>query len=95
MSGVRNVILPLSLVLLFLNPCVQLRSERENPSDLTDRHENVKDNHDTAENTQVNLKRGSEEGVVAKEEIVRFGSTVIYFLETNSYAVLSSSIVFS
>ncbi|XP_075884646.1 sodium/hydrogen exchanger 8 [Nelusetta ayraudi] len=68
MSGVRNVILLLSLLLLFLNPCVPQRSERENLSDLTGRHEHVKENHETAENTQVDLKRENEDG--PKEETV-------------------------
>lgn len=77
MSGVRNVILLLSLLLLFLNPCVPQRSERENPSDLTGRHEHVKENHETAENTQVDLKRENEDG--PKEETVRFGTTILHY----------------
>lgn len=79
MSGVRSVILLLSLLLLFLNPCVPKRSKRENPSDLTHRHENVKENHDTAEKTQTDIKRENEDGIVTKEEIVRFGSAVICY----------------
>lgn len=76
MSGVRNVIVLLSL-LLFLNPCVPQRSERENPSDLTGRHENVNENHETAENTQIDLKRENEDG--PKEEAVRFGTTILHY----------------
>lgn len=79
MSGVRISILLLSLLLLFLNPCVPQRSESENLSDLTDRRENVKENHDTAENTQADVKRDNEEGIGTKEEIVRFGSTVFHY----------------
>lgn len=93
MSGVRNVILLSSLLLLFLNPCVPQRSGRENPSELTDRHENVKDNHGAAENTQADIKHGIGEEIGTKEEIVRFGSTVIHFWRPHFPVVLSSSIV--
>lgn len=79
MSGVRNVILLLSLLLLFLNPCVPQRSERENTSDLTGKHDNVKETHETAENTQVELKRENEDGPSTKEETVRFATTIIYY----------------
>lgn len=79
MSGVRNVILLLSLLLLFVNPCVPQQSQRDNPLELTDKQENVKGTHDTALNTQANIKRENEEETGTKEEIVRFGSTVIHF----------------
>lgn len=79
MSGVRNVILLLSLLLLFLYPCVPQRSGREKPSDLTGRHENVKENHETAEKAPVDSKRPSEDGLATKEETVRFGTTVISY----------------
>lgn len=74
MSCVRNVVLLLSILLLCLNLCLPQRSERENPSELTDRHENVKENQDTAEKSQADKKRGNEEGIGAKAELVRFGS---------------------
>lgn len=79
MSAVKNVIFALSFLLLFLNPCVPQRTERENSLDPTGRHGNVNENHGIAENTHADIKRENEGGLASKEETVRFGTADILF----------------
>lgn len=87
MTGVSHVVLLLSLLLLFLNPCVPQRAVREKSLDLRERDDgDVKHTNETpVEKTQTDRKQereaevGSHEVPKPKEgPSVRFEPTVFH-----------------
>lgn len=87
MTGVSHVVLLLSLLLLFLNPCVPQRAVRDKSLDLRERDDgDVKHTNETpVEKTQTDIKQengadvGSHEVTKQKDgPSVRFEPTVIH-----------------
>lgn len=87
MTGVSHVVLLLSLLMLFLNPCVPKRAVREKSLDPRERDDrDVKHTNETpVEKTQTDLKQEHEAEVVSHEVTkqkdgpsVRFDPIVIH-----------------
>lgn len=85
MTGVRHAVLLLSLLLLFLNPCVPQQAVRGKSLDLRERDDDVKHTQTPVEKTQTDMKQGHEAEVGSHEVTkqkdgpsVRFEPTVIH-----------------